>query len=90
MKGDLLATLKIFEGQSYKARKNQKGEPLVSSGFAKARKSFHLKQGLKPETTLNPLRRISTVLKCGTCRMTYVVWRRKKKQDEKFSTRRNT
>ena len=50
LKRDPLQTLKILQSLTM-PEKNWKGDPSVSSGFANARKSFWLKQGLETATT---------------------------------------
>ena len=52
----------LFENQFVaKYQKNERPDPSVSSGFANARKSFWLKQGLELATTGFPLNRLVEV-----------------------------
>ena len=50
-------------------KKNERGDPSVSSAFAKPRKSFWLKQGLEPVTAGFTVNRVKPVLKSGTYTM---------------------
>ena len=51
--------------KSHKAEKNLKGDALVSYGFANARKSFWMKQGLEPATAGFPLNQLTSTKMCS-------------------------
>ena len=53
--GTFCRHLKHFEKISQCRKKIENGDPLVSSGFANARKSFWLKQGFEPATAAKPI-----------------------------------
>ena len=50
MRGGLFGDIKKNVQRVSKPKKNQKGDILVSSGYANARRSFWLKQGPEPAT----------------------------------------
>ena len=74
MKGYFLETLKIFFERSHRAEQSWKGDAIVSSDFANARKVCGWSRDSNRGYCWDLLNRSTSVLKCGMYRVSSVIW----------------